>query len=83
MWTLPILIVAVSVLLSIPVGRYMAKVMDYSYQPRGFLKWFERRLDTGPQNWKQYSIAMLIFTTASFLVGFAILAFQPWLALES
>ncbi len=82
MWTLPILIVAVSVLLSIPVGRYMAKVMDYSYQPRGILKWFEQRLDTGPQNWKQYSIAMLIFTTASFLVGFAILAFQPWLPLN-
>ena len=35
MWALPVLIVVVTVLLSIPVGRYMAKVMESSFQPPG------------------------------------------------
>ncbi len=39
MWILPILIVGVAVLLSIPVGRYMAKVMDSSFKPPGVLRW--------------------------------------------
>jgi K+-transporting ATPase ATPase A chain len=82
MWILPILIVVATVLLSIPVGRYMAKVMDSSFKPPGVLKWFEDRVDTGPQDWKQYAIAMLLFSTVGFVVGFAILAFQPWLPLN-
>src|ERR1700722_4475176 len=82
MWTLPILIVAATVALSIPVGRYMAKVMESSFRPAGFLGWIEERLDTGPQTWKQYSIAMLLFSTVGFVAGFALLAFQPWLPLN-
>ena len=64
MWTLPILIVVVTVFLSIPVGRYMAKVMDSSFKPPGVLRWIEDRVDTGPQDWKQYAIAMMLFSTA-------------------
>jgi K+-transporting ATPase ATPase A chain len=82
MWTLPVLIVVVAVVLSIPVGRYMAKMMDVSLQPRGVLRWIEQKLDTGPQDWKQYAIAMMLFTTIGFIVGFAILALQPWLPLN-
>ena len=83
MWTLPILIVIATVALSIPIGRYMAKVMDTSFRPpTAWLRWIESRLDTGPQNWKQYAIAMMLFSTAGFVVGFAILAFQPWLPLN-
>lgn len=77
MWILPILIVVVTVLLSIPVGRYMAKVMDSSFKPPAALRWFEDRVDTGPQDWKQYSIAMLLFSAVGFVVGFAILCFSP------
>jgi K+-transporting ATPase ATPase A chain len=82
MWTLPILIVAATVALSFPVGRYMAKVMESSFRPAGLLGWIERRLDTGPQTWKQYAIAMMLFSTLGFVVGFAILALQPWLPLN-
>jgi K+-transporting ATPase ATPase A chain len=60
----------------------MAKVMDRSFHPPAVLQWFEDRLDTGLQDWKQYSIAMLLFSTVGFLVGFAILALQPWLPLN-
>ncbi len=83
MWTLPILIVVATVALSIPIGRYMAKVMDTSFRPpTAWLRWIESRLDTGPQNWKQYAIAMMLFSTAGFVAGYAILAFQPWLPLN-
>jgi K+-transporting ATPase ATPase A chain len=46
------------------------------------LGWIEERLDTGPQTWKQYSIAMLLFSTVSFVAGFAVLALQLWLPLN-
>jgi K+-transporting ATPase ATPase A chain len=82
MWLLPVLIVGVTVVLSIPVGRYMAKVMESRWQPPAPLRWFEQKLNTGPQDWKQYSIAMLVFSTVGFFVGFALLAFQPWLPLN-
>src|SRR5580698_7560334 len=82
MWLLPILIVGVTVVLSIPVGRYMAKVMESSWLPPAPLRWFEQKLNTGPQDWKQYSIAMLVFSLVGFVVGFALLALQPWLPLN-
>ena len=55
MWVLPLLIVGLAVVLSVPLGRYMAKVLDRA-GPRNA---FERLLDTGPQSWKQYCLAML------------------------
>ena len=77
MWTLPILIVITSVLLSIPVGFYLARVMDGRLAVPRWLAWFERRVDTGPQNWKQYAIALLLFNTVMFVVAFVCLAVQP------
>jgi len=76
MWTLPILIVATSVLLSIPVGLYLAWIMDGRYRTPRILAWFERRLDTGPQNWKQYALALLLFNTMMFIVAFSCLMLQ-------
>ncbi|HEX3315128.1 MAG TPA: potassium-transporting ATPase subunit KdpA, partial [Gemmataceae bacterium] len=58
---LPIVIVAIAVCLSIPTGRYLAWVMDGKCRGPSVLGWFERQLDTGPQNWKQYALAMLAF----------------------
>jgi K+-transporting ATPase ATPase A chain len=41
------------------------------------LRWFERRLDSGGQTWKQYAAALLIFNIAMFIYGFIVLAVQP------
>ena len=74
MWLLPALIVGTSVLLSIPLGWYLAKVLDGPTISTGFLRWIEARINTGPQTWKQYVFAMLSFNVLTFLVGFAVLA---------
>ncbi len=34
------------------------------------LRWFEKRLDSGPQNWKQYTVALLVFNTVLFVFGY-------------
>ncbi|QEL13403.1 potassium-transporting ATPase subunit KdpA [Limnoglobus roseus] len=82
MWLLPILIVGTTVLLSVPIGRYLAGIIDGKYQAPAFLRWFERRLDTGPQNWKQYAASLVIFNTVMFLFGYLVLALQPSLPLN-
>src|SRR5204862_8355733 len=43
---------------------------------------FERRVDTGPQDWKQYAVALLLFNTVMFVFGFAVLVLQPLLPLN-
>src|SRR4051794_2787618 len=78
-WLLPFLIVGITVALSIPVGRYLAWIMDGHYRAPGVLKWLEGRLDTGPQNWKQYAIALLLFNTVMFAFCFVVLAVQQWI----
>src|SRR5881397_416709 len=82
MWILPILVVGATALLAIPLGLYLAWVFDGRYRAPGWLCWFERRIDTGAQNWKQYAIALLLFNVAIFIVGFVILALQPWMPLN-
>ncbi|MBL8823206.1 MAG: potassium-transporting ATPase subunit A [Planctomycetia bacterium] len=77
MWLLPLLIVFVAVLLSIPLGRYLTKVLDRPAQG-----WLEKQLDTGAQNWKQYCLAMLSFNVLVFVIGFLVLLLQPWLPLN-
>ncbi len=51
--------------------------MDGKYNPPAFLRWFEKRLDSGGQNWKQYAAALLIFNTAMFIYSYIVLAVQP------
>ena len=82
MWLGPILIVGSTILLSIPMGRYLAKIMDGRYRPIAPFRWVERRLDGGPQTWKQYVIALLLFNTVMYLFGYLVLALQPWLPLN-
>jgi K+-transporting ATPase ATPase A chain len=77
MWLLPALVLATVVALSIPLSRYMAWVMDGKYHPPRVLRWFEERVNSGPQNWKQYAIAMLVFSTLLFLYGMTVLSVQP------
>jgi K+-transporting ATPase ATPase A chain len=82
MWTLPLLIAGTAVVLSVPVGLYLAWLMDGHYLPPAWPRWAESRLDTGPQTWKKYVIALLLFNTVMFSVGFAALALQPVLPLN-
>ncbi len=77
MWFLPVSILLTAGLLSIPLSRYLAWIMDGQYRAPRLLRWFEERLDTGPQNWKQYTAALLIFNTVLFIYGFLVLAVQP------
>jgi potassium-transporting ATPase potassium-binding subunit len=81
-WLLPLLIVATTVVLSVPVGLYLAWVMDGRYRAPAPLRWLEGRLDTGPQNWKQYALALVLFNTVMFVFGFLVLALQPLLPLN-
>ena len=76
MWTLPILLIVTAVILSIPVGFYLAWIMDGKYKAPRPLAWIERRLDGGPQNWKQYATALLLFNVVMFVVGFVCLSIQ-------
>src|SRR5690242_2633828 len=82
MWTLPILILALTFVLAVPLGLYMAWIFDGRARLPGWLRRIESRLDTGPQNWKQYCLAFLLFNLGTFVTGFLTLALQPWLPLN-
>ena len=83
MWLLPFLILVTAVALSIPLGRYLAWIMDGRLpRRRACCAWFEQRLDTGPQDWKQYAVALLLFNAAIFVFGFVVLALQPLMPLN-
>jgi potassium-transporting ATPase potassium-binding subunit len=82
MWILPISMLVVTTLLAIPLSRYMTKIMDGKYRAPRFLGWFEDHLNSGPQNWKQYTCSLLIFNTVLFVFGFVVLAVQPWMPLN-
>jgi K+-transporting ATPase ATPase A chain len=76
MWFLPAIILVTSVALSIPVGLYLAWIMDGRYRAPRVLHWLEERLNTGPQNWKHYALALMLFNTVMFVFGFAVLSLQ-------
>src|SRR5262245_29703539 len=78
MWTLPLLIAGTVFVLAIPIGLYMAWIFDGHYRAPALLRWFEQRVDTGPQDWKQYCLAFMLFNLLTFLVGFAVLSLQPY-----
>ncbi len=82
MWTLPLILFLATVALAIPLGLYMAWLFDGRYRPHSLLRWIEQRLDTGPQYWKRYAIALLVFNVAAFVVGFFVLVLQPYLPLN-
>ena len=82
MWFLPISILVTTTILAIPLSRYLAWIMNGRYQAPALLSAIEARLDSGPQNWKQYTLALLTFNTVLFVFGFAVLALQPWMPLN-
>src|SRR6478752_10374636 len=81
-WSLPIYITATTIALSIPLGFYLAWIMDGKYRAPRWLRWLEERVDTGGQNWKQYTISILLFSTVMFLFGFVLLQSQAKLPLN-
>jgi K+-transporting ATPase ATPase A chain len=82
LWLLPALLMATAIVLSIPLSAYFAWLMDGKYRPPRVLKWFENVLDTGPQDWKQYTIALIIFNVALFVFGYVVLSLQPLMPLN-
>ena len=81
-WILPILILATTTALAIPFSRYLAWFMDGRYRAPRFLRWIEHFFNTGPQNWKQYAVSMLLFNTLMFIFGFIVLSLQPVMPLN-
>jgi K+-transporting ATPase ATPase A chain len=77
MWTLPLLLLILTIVLSIPLSAYFAAVMDGRLKAPGPLAWCEAKLDSGQQNWKQYVVAMLAFTAVLFTFGYLVLCLQP------
>src|SRR5208337_2091971 len=77
-WLLPIALLATATVVAFPLSRYMAWIMDGKYRPLAVFRWFEQRLDSGAQNWKQYLFSLLTFNTLMFVFGYLVLAIQPW-----
>ncbi len=81
-WILPILLLIVATALSVPLAFYIAWIMDGRYNAPAWLRWLETRVNTGPQTWKQYTVALLLFNTVMFGVGYLLLSLQPYLPLS-
>jgi K+-transporting ATPase ATPase A chain len=81
-WFLPVSILLTTFVLAVPFGLYLARIMDGRYRAPHMLRWIEERVDTGQQNWKQYTLSLLLFNVAIFVFAFAVLALQPWLPLN-
>jgi potassium-transporting ATPase potassium-binding subunit len=81
-WFLPTALIVVAVAVSIPLSKYAAWIMEGRYKPPRILAWFEKRLDSGPQDWKQYTAALLIFNLVLFIWGYVVLALQPIMPLN-
>jgi K+-transporting ATPase ATPase A chain len=71
------LLLITAIVLSIPLSAYFAWLMDGKYRAPRFLRWFEELIDTGRQDWKQYVLAMLVFSVGLFVFGFVVLCLQP------
>jgi K+-transporting ATPase ATPase A chain len=82
MWLLPISVIIFTIIIAVPLSRYMAKIMDGDYRAPKVLQWFEKRLNSGPQNWKQYTVALLVFNTVLFVYGYIVLSLQPRMPLN-
>ena len=82
MWFLPAALIVFTLIVAIPLSKYIAWIMEGKYRPWAFLNWIEKRIDTGPMNWKQYTASLLIFNTVLFVWGFVVLSLQPVMPLN-
>jgi potassium-transporting ATPase potassium-binding subunit len=81
-WLLPLVLFLTATLLAFPLSCYLHWVMDGQYRPIRFLGWIEKSLNSGPQNWKQYALSLLLFNSLLFILSYLVLALQPWLPLN-
>jgi K+-transporting ATPase ATPase A chain len=81
-WSLPLALIVVATIIAFPLSRYMAWLMEGKYKPIPVFGWFEKKLDSGAQNWKQYIASLLIFNTVLFVFGYLVLALQPFMPLN-
>ena len=65
-WLLPVLVFVATFALAVPIGLYMAGIFDGRLRAPRWLRWIEARLDTGPQNWKQYAFSFMAFNVVTF-----------------
>jgi potassium-transporting ATPase potassium-binding subunit len=82
MWFLPIALIVFTLIVAIPLSKYIAWIMEGKYRPVALFRWFEARLDTGPMNWKQYTAALLLLNTVLFVWGFVVSLLQPVMPLN-
>src|SRR5262245_49499281 len=80
-WVIPILFPLTAILLSLPVGLYVAWILDGRYGAPRWLARVEDLIDSGPMNWKGYALALLAFNALMLLFNVAVLALQPSLPL--
>ncbi|HUI30770.1 MAG TPA: potassium-transporting ATPase subunit KdpA [Candidatus Acidoferrales bacterium] len=81
-WLLPVLLLATAAAVAFPLSKYMAWIMDGEYRPIRIFAWFEKKLDSGHQDWKKYLIALLVFNVALGIFGFLVLVLQQYLPLN-
>ena len=81
-WLLPFALLVAATLIAFPLSRYMAWIMEGKYRPLPIFQWIEKRLDSGPQNWKQYTVSLLLFNGLMFVYCYVVLALQPWTPLN-
>jgi K+-transporting ATPase ATPase A chain len=81
-WVIPVVFPLTAVLLSLPVGLYLAWILDGRYRAPGWLAWLERRIDTGPMSWKGYALALVAFNVLMLLFNVVVLSLQPSLPLN-
>ncbi|MGD0090463.1 MAG: potassium-transporting ATPase subunit KdpA [Planctomycetota bacterium] len=82
LWILPVALLVVTTICAVPLSRYLAWIMDGKYRAPKVLRWIEARLDSGPQDWKQYTAALLIFNVVMFVFGYLVLALQKYMPLN-
>ena len=82
MWFLPAALIIFTLIVAIPLSKYIVWIMEGKYHPWAVFGWVEKRLDTGPMNWKQYAAALLIFNTVLFVWGFIVLSVQALMPLN-
>lgn len=85
LWALPLLLIAGCVVLSVPLGRYMAWAMDGG----GVAGRLDRlvgavggRFTRGDQAWRGYLVSLLVFNALMFAVAFVVLTTQGTLPLN-
>ena len=66
-WFLPAALLVTATVVAFPLSRYLAWIIDGKYKPLPVLGWLEKRLDSGPQDWKQYAGSLLLFNTVLFV----------------